>query len=405
MLLAALSYLVAIVLYPALHLSAILPVGWGRLALTALGFALVANPWSLRARGFPLPVAFGGSLLTLALFFGLALWQTPADDMLQQAFLSVHYLLGPVALFWCWIGLDVFNGAHDLAAWVTRTLKALLSGRALGLAILTVWLVWMAFATLLVHRPVPPVELIELLLQHGWTRALLQAYARPARDLWPSPAFVAAAQAHLYLMVLFVLGALVLRLARRLCADRLLGLFGLSLLTLFALWSGYGLFYATASGEARPLGSWPLVTFVAGMSWQVLKTSSGLVTRGKVRSLLFVGLLVLLGSISLLELSVGNPLFEAELSLNTLLGVLYLGIPYLLYKELYGRLECGRMPGSRLALLFVLGMASAMPALVSGRPCWAPVVWALVAAAALWRWGAWQRRWDGLVAALSLGLG
>jgi hypothetical protein len=66
------------------------------------------------------------------------------------------------------------------------------------------------------------------------------------------------------------------------------------------------------------------------MFWEILRSGSGSVARGE-KGMWFVGLLLVLAAISMLELLAGYSYFKKELSLNPFLGALYLGLPYLLY--------------------------------------------------------------------------
>ncbi len=406
-LLLLLSLLVAMLLYPALGLKAILSLTLGRLVLGGLCFALVANPWALRARAYRPGLAFGVSLAVLGAFFAASLLHSTPTGVFHQAFISVHYLLGPVGLFWCWMGLDLVGSAQALAAWVAKTLKALVPRRALGLVIVVVWLLWGALAYMLVHRPIPPLALIQFLVHYDWGRRLLQSYALSYRSTWPSEAFIWAADYHLYVLLAIGLLTLGFQAARRLSLDRLMGLLGLSLLVFLALWSYSGLFYAfSESAPKAALGFWPLLAFVGGMSWQVLKESSNLVRGGESRPVLFLGFLLLFGGISLLEIAAGYRLFEEELSLNTFLGAAYLGLPYMLY-DIYrrARRQEASLAGGTILLLFALGMASAIPSLILGRIAFVPLLWLAAYLLALWRRGGDTGRWDGLASAVALALG
>ena len=186
----------------------------GQLALGVVLFALAANPWALRPRPFrPLP-AF---LITVALFAAfdlLAMLLTTPEQLLGLTFLSLHDLLGPISLFWFWLGLDLFNSARDLGDWVTLSAKELFSPRLLRALIWVLWLCWMAYAYLTTH--VPPLWLIQAIYALPYGPALLQAWmASPPSFLWAD-----ALQYHLDIMLGVVPLAIILRVAKRLTHEQ-----------------------------------------------------------------------------------------------------------------------------------------------------------------------------------------
>lgn len=399
-LLCLLCYLVALITYSSLHLKTILPGNEGRLILAAVYLALVANPWTLRERAFKPSIAFAVSAILFVGFYGLNLLQTPAEEVLGDTFLSLHYLLGLVSLFWFWLGLDLFNGAQSLARWLVDTIKALVPSRILRLVIFSLWGIWIAIAYLLIHGPT--LGMTQFLLHYRLGSALLMAYM----SLEPSMVFASALDYHLYLTVAIVLLALALWLTKRLSAERLLGLFGLSVAGFLVLYGYFGIWFAFGSEDWESiLGFWPLLIFVAGMFWEVLKASAGAVSGTRAQTSLYLSFLLLLGGISLLELPSGSRYFQQELSLNPLLGVQYLGLPYLLYTFLYKQRRYTPVAPSHLALLFALGMLSAIPSLIWAKIVFAPVAWLVVLLATVWRWGRWDELWDGLVYAIASALG
>jgi RsiW-degrading membrane proteinase PrsW (M82 family) len=156
---------------------------------------------------------------------------------------------------------------------------------------------------------------------------------------------------------------------------------------------------------SQSLGFWPLLLFVGGTFWQVLKVSPGLVAGEKARSILFLGFLLLLGGISILELSARYPYFERTLTGHSFGGVVYLGIPYLLYDSLYRQRGYTHVSPQRLLALFALGMLSAIPCLVVGRVFFAPLIWLVAILVVAWVHEPWDDPWDGVVYALAPALG
>jgi len=403
-LLVVLSLMVALLTRNSLGLKAILPGTWGMLVLGGFYFALVANPWAMgimmKERPFKPSVAFGVSLLVFVCFYALTLVQSPAEEVLENAFLAFHGLLGLVGLAWYWIGLDLFNSAQDLAEWLEVTLKALVPRRIVGTTIFSLWIVGSVLSYLIVHGP--PLRLTLFLLNYSFGEALLRAVL----SLEPSVVLVSALEVDLCVTVALALAATVLWRLRRLSLEGLMRLFGLSLVGFFVLWGYFGVFYSFASTDLQAaLGFWPDLLFTGGMFLAILQVGSGLISRAGHRSSLFLGFLLLLGGISLLELSAAYPLFEQELSLNTFVSVLYLGLPYLLYTFLYQQREYTLVSSRHLLLLFGLGMLSAIPSLLLERILLAPLLWLVILLATVWRWGRWDERADGVVYAVSLALG
>jgi len=400
-LLALLSWLVALMTYPSLGLSALLPGPWGRVALTALYFALVANPLVRRkAPSFKPSIAFGVTLVLFVSLYALSLQRSTADEVFGWAFLSFHSLLGLVSLFWIWLGLDLFNGAQDIAERVAGIVETLMPPKALAATIFSLWVLWSAIAYLLTHGP--GLGLTTFLSKYGWGQTLLEGYLL----LNPSPVLAFSLDYSLYLTIAICLFALGLRLTKRLSSERVMSLFNLSLFGFIVLYGFFGVMFAIGSEDwESTLGAWPLLIFVAGMFWQIPKAASGLVSGTKIQTSVFLGLLLAFGAISLLELTAGYSLFYKELSLNPLLGVLYLGLPYLLYTFLYQQRRRAPVSSGRLMLLFALGMLSALPALAWGTILIAPVVWLALILATVWRWGRWDGYLDGAIYTSVLALG
>lgn len=400
-LLLLISLMVALLTRNSLGLKTLLPGTWGMLLLGGFYFLLVANPWAMRERSFQPAIAFTVSLLLFTAFYALSFHHSPVDEIFANTFLAFQGLLGLVGLFWYWLGLELFNGAQDVAEWLVKTTKALVPDRVLGISIFSLWAVWSGLAYLLVHGP--PAGLAPVLQSHTWGRTLLAVHLSSEP---PIILFVSALDYDLYLTVGIAFLAFILWSLRRLPQERLLTLFGLSWVGLFVLWGFFTLFFSFGSPN-RPteLGFWPLLIFAGGMFWQILQVASALFTGETERSFLFLGFLLLLGGISLLALAGGYPRFEQELGLNSFLGVLYLGLPYLLYTSLYRQRRYTPVSSKHLLLLFPLGMLTAIPSLLWGRILLAPLLWLMALLATVWRWGRWDELWDGVVYTVALALG
>ncbi len=398
--LALLSWFVAVFSYNSLGLKAILPGIWGRPLLAVVFFALVANPLATRQRRFRPAVAFGVSLVLFLAFYALALGHSQPEEVFSSSFLALNNLLGVVSLFCYWIGLDLFSSAENLAEWLARTIRLLLPRSVATAAVYTLWAVWLVAAYLLVH---------------GWPYFLvlffsLFRWGQVAFGLWHSielpVGLLSTLDVDLYATAAIVTVALGLSLARKLTVERLMALLGISITAWIVISGYYGLLAASSSGsQGQAPGFWPLLLFVGGIFWQVLMASSGLLAGSRMRSLVYLGFLLALAGIALLQVSGGYRIFGEVVSLNTYLGVVYLGIPYIVYILIYRQEHYTPVPNRHVLLLFTLGMLSAIPSLVWGWMFLTPLLWMGIILATVWRWGRWDEIWDGLVYALAMGLG
>jgi RsiW-degrading membrane proteinase PrsW (M82 family) len=118
-----------------------------------------------------------------------------------------------------------------------------------------------------------------------------------------------------------------------------------------------------------------------------------------------LGCLLIVASISMFELAAHSSHYALTLTVTPFLGALYLGLPYLLYTVLYQQRRYAPVPAEQVRTVFLLGMISAIPSLVAGRVFFAPCFWLLITLVTVWRWGRWDRFWDGLTYLLALGLG
>jgi|GEM_PF-2317861 len=405
-LLLLLSLTVSMLVYPSLGLKAILPATWGRWVLAIVLFLLLANPLSLRRRALNPSLVFIITFLLFMGFYALAIWRTPPNDLLGNSFLALNSLLGVAGLFWYWVGLDVLSDGKNLVDWLTKAVKTLVPGRILTISAFVLWIVWTALAYVLVYGI--PLALVAILERFSLGSMLLRAYLalRPRITLDVTTALHWAVLTSIYFVPSIALIALILLGLRKLSHARITSLLALSVGLFVAAWGSFGLWLAFASGTTdSALGSWPMLIFLVGMFWQVLKVSSDLVAGGRTRSMLFLGFLLSLGGISLLELSAKQPLFQQELTLNSYLGVVYLGIPYVLYISLYQRHGYTLPSTGKLLLLFALGMLSAIPALLLRRGFLVPLLWAVSVLATVWRNEAWDDPWDGVVYLVASALG
>jgi len=374
-------------------------------ALLTLPFLLVTLlAWVAQLRGrraprFSLGWAWGINLALWLGFYLLVGLSTEPTLWLEGSFVGAHGLLGLVGLYWFWLGLDLFGGAQDLVDWLLDSARALLALKPLLRLVLALWIIWIAAAYLIAY-PLP-LWLLMALDRSSLGQRLLGIYA----NWYPSDLLATVMSVDIFPTAALCLWALILWCRKRLTEQRLTQLFGISLLILLLLWGGFGLFYAFGEPDATPSGFWPLLIYLAGMFWQVLQCSDFWIEGGERRRLIYVGLLLGLAGITLVEIVSRLPLFEQELAVNTVNGVLFLGLPMMAYAALYGQEGYTPVASRDLLLLFGLGMLSAVPPLL-GAPMWlAPLLWLAAILTTVWRWGRWDDRVDGLCYGLALGLG
>lgn len=399
-LLLLLGQLVALLTYNSLGLKTILPSTWGQPILGAIYFVLIANPFALKQRSLKSFPVFLVSFTLFTILYILSLMQSPNEVVFGNLFLAFHGLLGVIGFFWYFVGLDLTNGAQDLAKWLTVSLKSLFPQKFLVGKIFFIWGIWIVVAYLLVHGF--PIQLALALQNYHWGDTILRAFL----SIKPSLVLESTLEVFLFLMVAIIFVTYLIWRIGKISLDRILTIFYLSLVGFFTLWCYFGLFYAFSSGNmVKSLGFWPLLIFISGMIWETIKVSSGFNSQTPSRSWLFLGSLLLLSSISLLELSAGYPYFGLTLSLNTFVGFLYLGLPYFLYVTYSRNKHTSPVSSRRILLLFFLGMLSAIPSLILQWSFTAPLLWLviiLVAGKYSWSLENWV---NGVVYSISLAMG
>ncbi len=386
--------------YRALGIGKLLQLTPGMFVLAVAYLAIVANPRSLGTRPFRPGIFLVISLILFLGYYALSLNRVTPDDAFSHALYDYYDLFGLLGLFWYWMGLDLFNGAHSLSDWAVATTKALLPERLQRAVVLALWALWLIVGYLLLR--LPPRWIIDWLLSGRVGIVLIQAY----RTIKISDVLASVLDYHLYITAGCLVLAAVLAGLRKLTHARLMGLLGVTLFSFFALLGYFGLFYALdASNSIEVLGFWPAVLYVGGIFWQMLMVSSEIVSESRARSLFFLGFLLAIGGISLLFFAASYEMFNVELALNTFSGAMFLGIPYMLYAHFYQRRRLTLVPTRQILLAFALGMASAIPCLVVESLLPAPILWLLALLVMAWRKGRWDEPQDGLVYALAMALG
>lgn len=398
-----LSLGVAVLTYKPLGGARLLPRPVGMPLLAAVYWVLISNPWILRRR--LLAYHSGLALLvTLALympFYGMVITigRVAPEELLAVTFWGLYGLSGFMGLFWYWLGLGLFKDAQDVAEWLENTVTALVPPRILSVMILLVWALAAIISYVLIKGL--PLGLDKLAEGLGLAPLFVAIYR------WEPlvHAFGLTLEYSIYLFAAVFVVAIALLALKKLGGERLAHLFRFSVFAFAGIWGFWSLFFEIAPQEAEEsLGLWPLVLFVGGLFWQLLSGSSGLVTKARGVPLLFLGFLLAVGAFSLLVFSSGYQGFQTEIALNSFSGVLYLGIPYLLYEFAYRRRQLTRVPSKQLLVLFGLGLLSGVVCRATSLLL-APCLWLLVILLMAWRWPQWDEPLDGLVYTLALSLG
>jgi len=385
--------------YIGLRLQTLLPLPWGLPILAALYLILVANRWVASRRPIGLSSAFIVSLALFASLYANTLRSGPADQFSPWIVFVFEYLLLFLQIFWFWVGAQLIDTARTLAGWTLARIEATIPRRILAPALWALSLGWSVLFLVLTYAY--RLEGTPAATSPGWRGAVLQAYT----SLKPS---LALYEANLYhslvnLAILVYMG--VLRAKRALSHEKLMRLVGISLLAFFIPYGYFSAFYSLSEATEVFSGLQPLLLFVALMLWEMMKAASGLATGSANRAGLLLGGLLVVASISLFELAADASYFAMLVTGTPFLGAIYLGLPYLLYTYLYAQRHYTPLPAQHLRLVFLLGMLSAIPSLVTGWIFFAPALWLLIVLATVWRWARWEQLWDGLTCLLAAGLG
>lgn len=398
-----LSLVVAVLTYKSLGVARFLPREIGTLLLAAVYWVLINNPWIVRRR----PLAYRPGLaflVTLALYMPfyrvvIVIGQTAPEKLLAGTFWDLYDLSGFMGLFWYWLGLGLFKDAQDVAEWLEDAVSVLIPPHILRVMIFLVWALAVIISYVLIRGL--PFGLEKLADGLGLAPLFVAIYR------WEPlvGAFGLTLEYSIYLFAAIFVVAVVLVALKKLGGERLVHLFRFSAFAFVGIWGFWSLQFEIVPQEAEgSLGLWPLILFVGGLFWQLLSGSSGLVTKGRGVSLLFLGFLLAIGAFSILAFSSAYQGFQTEMALNSFCGVIYLGIPYLLYEFVYRRWQLTHVSSKQLLTLFGLGLLCGVICRATSLLL-APCLWLLVVLLTAWRWPQWDEPLDGLVYTLALSLG
>jgi hypothetical protein len=394
-----LSLIAAQYSYVALRLQTRLPPPWGLPLIAAIYFLLAANRWTARQRPIRPWLAFAVILVLFGSLYAASLWSAPAGQFSPYVVFVFRYLLYFLEIFWFWMGAGLIDTARTLAGWTLARIEAVVPRSVLARALAALSVGWSLVFLVLTYAY--EVEGTPAAATPGWQGAVLRAYL----GLKPSLALVGASRYHGLVNLAISIYLAVLLAKKRYSHEKLLQLVGVSLLAFFILYGYFGAFYSLSGAMDALSDLQPLLLFVALMFWEIIKAAADLATGSGNRAGLLVGCLLVVASISLFELASNPGYFALLLAGTTFLGAVYLGLPYLLYTFLYEQRRYAPVPARQLRLVFLLGMISAIPSLMTGWIFFAPGLWLLITLATVWRWGRWKQVWDGLTYLLATGLG
>ena len=385
--------------YLALGLQTRIPSPWGVLLMAAVYFVLAGNHWVAIRRPIRPTLAFAVSLVLFASLYAAALWSAPAGQFSPAIVFVFAYLLYFLEIFWFWAGAQLVDSARKLSTWTLGRIEATVPRRVLAPVLWALSAGWSILLLILTYAY--KLEGTPLAASPGWRGAALQAYL----SMKPSLAVVEANRCHalVNLAIFIYLGVLVRK--KEYSDQKMMRLAGISLLGFFLPYVYFSAFYSLSGATAILSGLQPLLLFVALMLWEVVKAAAGLAAGRGNRGGLLLGCLLLVASISLFELAADASYFALLVAGTPFLGAIYLGLPYWLYTFVVEQRRSTPVPAQQLYLVFLLGMASAIPALITGWIFLAPGLWLLIALATAWRWGRWASPWDGLTYLLATGLG
>jgi hypothetical protein len=375
------------------------------IALGLIYYAALINPRMLRL--FPPPDrlprpdrVFAGTLVVAAVFFAAAVGRDQAV-VSSNTLLAMRGLLGVVDLFWLWLGAGLFQGAIGLGKWITKESMSFLTPRVTRLVFPLLWLGVGVFSWIATHD----LSLETAVFAHNTG---LSAWV----NTWNNPDYWGVYY-QLYASVIALIAMSVLLVRRRWTNDRLAWLSGLWLaayIGVVGFFANFEAFGTLTDDAAAPLTFYTGLTLIGGLLWEFATNDADWLKASRWRSYGMIAFLLIMLSLSAAMLGAGLPELVIEYTLYSFFGVIYLGLPLVVY-DLVGERE-GYEPLSmwRLLALFVIGALSA--SLVLGIDPYAgphffiaPISWAVVLFFGGRRLARLTSTLDGLIAGAVLALG
>ena len=386
-------------LFTPLDLNAQFPGEWNlpaRLALALALFVALATPLALSKRSTTqvrsAPVLLG-SVGIIGAFYALA-GRADLTALGENALLALDGLMGAISLFWLWLGAGVVDGALKAGEFASREWAGLVRKAWAAWAVPAVWALVAILGGFALYLPPRSASVIE------WV------------NRWPDSLYFSL-RGQVIVSLAAVATALVAALLRR-ASPRLLSWLNGIWAAAFIIQLGYynKAFSLASYGSQDPqlADLWPALLLVGGLTWQLAKGGAEWTKASQGRRLGWVAVLLwLLGAITIL-VSAGTPLVREAIALYSFQGIVYLGLPVLIYNIIRPWKSLAMIEGRKLAVLFGLGWLSALPALGLGAEIGpqlavAPLTWAVILAIFGRILARLTRPADGVIAGGALALG
>lgn len=341
------------------------------------------------------------TLLITGLFLIMAFTRDQSSTA-ETTLLAFQSLLGFVDLFWFWLGWTLLEGFLTTGDWGAREMMRVIPWRWFPAFLPLLWLSCAFLAWWLTGSP--PLAMIV------WAHNLgLDTWVYS----WSLPYYFTVDGLALPSVVL-ALAVLVFYLARRLTTQLLANFHGIWIALILSLYGYYESMTAFATLEedaAFQPGVWVTFLLVGGIVWELARSSAAYwESETHTRLYALTAFLIMLTTVSTITLSAGLPDLVKEYTLYSFLGVIYLGVPLVIW-TLLPKFSAYEPPdGWGLLGLFALGIASAVLVLgIDPWPGWAaglaPLAWGAALALIGRKLGRLEHSIDGIIAGSALALG
>jgi len=274
------------------------------LMIPALIIFLIWNHLALRKKKKKSPwlslfISFGVTLLFLTIVNIFSPTISSFASNLSVYLTAVLYL---ISIMWFILGVDVVELAELQASWITKLLKRIFTKKFIYILVFLFWI-------------------SELIIYHFFRLKISLVW-------------------ELTLRVKF--------------------LFSLSIISLLLTRGYYGEYFALGSGGTA-VGLFSLILLFIGLIWDTIRSGTRFVDGDSKnfpssgRLLLYLGYVILGLSVTHFFVSAHRLSFFQTLSLAYLNGILYLGIPYFLYKFLYRQEKYKILPAHIVITLYIVG--------------------------------------------------
>lgn len=380
-----------------------------RLALGAIYFALATNPFILReqralpstARLFWITLVLFGGLVSAAVIFN-------PDVLAENEYTTLSSALAFLGLLWMLLSFGAFDGAMRTEQWAAREGEKFLNGRVWRVGLLCLWILVTLYEMPATYTLIiPRFAYVSVPLAKALNR-----WVGGSIDAMPDPIYFAMIL-HQYVGMAVILASFVLILRKKFSAhwvSQLNAIWIGSFLILLAFQSVLFAINGATVEQGTQLTLGATVLLVIGVVWELAKSGADWTEQNDGRLFGVVALLLLALAALTFLYGIGDNSFAEQVVFYPLLGILFLGIPYLLLTLIAPRIGYNPPGGSSLAALFGLGWIGALPLVVlSPNPgvhlLLAPLWWSIILFVLGKRLARLNSVWDGVVAGATLGLG